>query len=129
MSLGLLGGYGSSSEGSDSDEEETKERVPSPVAPSPSTPLGNPFSKGGLGGKSLPKPSFMVEAKDFTKSKVPVAATSTSVFSNPFREREDKKRAVLEKHVTMTVRQEEGKTIGGKKVCWNYRYVMLLLSS
>ena len=122
MSLGLLGAYDSSS-GSSSENEEEEEK-PQEAPALPAAPLSNPFGGGGGGArtvKTLPRPSFMVEGTDFTKSKLPVASTSTSVFNNPFREREDRKKAVLEKHVTMTVRQEDGKTIGGKKVCWNYR--------
>ena len=122
MSLGLLGAYDSSS-GSSSENEEEEEK-PQEAPALPAAPLSNPFGGGGSATrtvKTLPRPSFMVEGTDFTKSKLPVASTSTSVFNNPFREREDRKKAVLEKHVTMTVRQEDGKTIGGKKVCWNYR--------
>ena len=37
------------------------------------------------------------------------------------RDKEDKKKAILEQHVNMTVRQEEMRMIDGKKVCWMYR--------
>ena len=35
--------------------------------------------------------------------------------------REDAKQKILEQHVAVTTRQEELRTIGGKKVCWNFR--------
>ena len=37
------------------------------------------------------------------------------------RDKEEKKKAILEQHVNMTKRQEEMKMIDGKKVCWMYR--------
>lgn len=44
-----------------------------------------------------------------------------SVFSNPFVEAENAKRAILEKHVKMTPTRDEIKMINGKKICWNFR--------
>jgi phage terminase large subunit GpA-like protein len=44
-----------------------------------------------------------------------------SVFNNPFRVKEEKKKAILERHVEMTTKQEDRRTIEGKKVCWNFR--------
>ena len=44
-----------------------------------------------------------------------------SVFNNPFRAKEDAKTAILERHVSMTVKQETLRTIEGKKVCFNFR--------
>ena len=38
--------------------------------------------------------------------------------------REDAKQKILEQHVAVTTRQEELRTIGGKKVCWNFREVL-----
>ena len=43
-----------------------------------------------------------------------------SVFKNPFRVKEDQKKAVLERHFEMTVKHEDQRTIDGKKVCWNF---------
>lgn len=114
MSLGLLGAYESSSSSSSEEEEEEKPQ------PAPSKPLSNPF-KTNLTPKALPKPSFMVQTEDFTSKKTVTSSSSSSVFSNPFREREDRKKALLEKHVAMTTKNEEGRTIDGKKVCWNFR--------
>ena len=44
-----------------------------------------------------------------------------SVFSNPFVEAENAKKAILEKHVKMTPTKDEVKMINGKKICWNFR--------
>ena len=47
---------------------------------------------------------------------------ATSVFNNPFRAKEDRKKAVLEQHVEMTTKQEDQtRKIGDKKICWNFR--------
>ena len=114
MSLGLLGAYDSSSSSdSDSDSNETNEEKLPPA----DQLLTNPFAQSA----ALPKPSFLVEAKDFTKEKAISTESDSSVFSNPFRAREEKKKAVLERHVAMTTKQEDQKTIEGKKVCWNFR--------
>lgn len=48
-------------------------------------------------------------------------SSSTSVFSNPFIEAENAKKAILEKHVKMVATKEDTKIINGKKICWNYR--------
>jgi len=113
MSLGLLGAYDSDSEsGSESDrEDDVPERTTTePVLEA----LANPF---GANGSVLPKPSFMQEQERLQ----PSVKSDSSVFSNPFRDKEDKKQAILEQHVHMTRRQEEMKVIDGKKVCWMYR--------
>lgn len=44
-----------------------------------------------------------------------------SVFSNPFVEAENAKKAILEKHVKMTPSKDETTMINGKQICWNYR--------
>merc|ERR1712200_127463 len=44
-----------------------------------------------------------------------------SVFQNPFRAKEDQKMAVLEQHVAMSQKDQTGRTIDGKKVCWMFR--------
>lgn len=108
MSLGLLGTYDSSS--SSSEEEEREQPIPQT--------LSNPFASNSSSLARLPKPSFMVETEDKISSSVKV---QNSVFNNPFRDKEDQKRAILEKHVEMTVKQEDLKTINGRKVCWNFR--------
>ena len=47
---------------------------------------------------------------------------ATSVFNNPFRAKEDRKKAILEQHVEMTTKQEDqARKIGDKKICWNFR--------
>ncbi|XP_059093615.1 uncharacterized protein LOC131888711 [Tigriopus californicus] len=115
-SLGLLGTYGSNSSSSEEETEEAEAHGP-PVV------LSNPFLSGNI-PRTLPKPSFMQEIKDFTDKDnraTPSMASEMSVFRNPFRDREVQKKAVLERHVTMTTKQEDLKTIDGRKVCWNFR--------
>jgi len=116
MSLGLLGAYESGSD-SDSDSEQD-DLSPAQVVevPEPIETLANPFGAGTLGAVR-PKPSFMQEQERL----VPGVKSDNSVFSNPFRDKEEKKQAILEQHVNMTRRQEEMKVIDGKKVCWMYR--------
>ena len=47
---------------------------------------------------------------------------ATSVFNNPFRAKEERKKAILEQHVAMTTKQEDQKRkIGNRKICWNFR--------
>lgn len=116
MSLGLLSAYDSSSSSS-SDEAEDLVKTEEKPNLTKASPLSNPFRVSA----PLPRPSFMVEAEDFTKSKASSTSGSTSVFSNPFLAKEEKSKAVLEKHVSMTTRQEEQRTLDGKKVCWNFR--------
>lgn len=43
------------------------------------------------------------------------------MFKNPFTEEEQKKEAVLQKHVKMIENKEAMRVINGVKVCWNYR--------
>lgn len=115
MSLGLLGAYISSS--SSSSEEESEEELVEEEKKVVVENLANPFSDK----KTLPKPSYMVEIEDYKQEKVVKNVTENSVFSNPFRAREERKKAVLERHVEMTTKQEDQRMIGGKKVCWNFR--------
>jgi len=122
MSLGLLGAYLSDSD-SDVDSEEggeghEKQEQGEEEKSEVKETLVNPFLKGSSSGSTnwLPKPSFMQEAEKVTGIKF-----DNSVFSNPFRAKEDKKDAILEQHVEMTQKQEAGRTINGKKVCWNFR--------
>ncbi len=120
----MLGGaYGSSDESSSS-EEEDKDETEAKEQTNNTVKLANPFGSSSCSSSSsikLPRPSFMAEQEDMVKPLTGRASSSASVFGNPFRESEDRKRAVLEKHVAMTARQEERKTIDGKKVCWNFR--------
>lgn len=118
MSLGLLGAYISSDSSSDSEDEHV-EQEQKPAAPK--AVLSNPFTSGSASSsaKVLPRPSFMVEQED-VKTEL-VGGVENSVFQNPFRAKEDRKKAILERHVEMTTKQEEQRTIDGKKICWNYR--------
>nr|XP_040575837.1 uncharacterized protein LOC121124718 [Lepeophtheirus salmonis]XP_040575838.1 uncharacterized protein LOC121124718 [Lepeophtheirus salmonis] len=95
MSLGLLSADYASSSSSDDEVEEQK--------PITAIKLENPFASSS---------STNSMSKD---------TSSTSVFSNPFLESELKKESILEKHVSLTVKQEDRKMINGKKVCWNFR--------
>jgi len=124
MSLGLLGAYLSDSD-SDSDgdeghrgEEQVAEKRAEEKKLEVMETLANPFLSGSSSKSTnwLPKPSFMQESE-----KVSGVKFDNSVFSNPFRAKEDKKDAILEQHVEMTLKQEAGRTINGKKVCWNFR--------
>lgn len=94
----LVADYGSSSssEESEQDEAETSEDV------------GNKTKLERVADR-LPLPSFTAEL------------LGASVFSNPYRQAEDARRAVLEKHVKLTTAPAELRHINGKQVCWNYR--------
>ncbi len=120
-SLGMIGTYDSTSDSSSEEEgEEEGEKVVETAVPLPATggpSLSNPF-KMSSSKSSLPRPSFMQEHEDFSTTS---ARPTSSVFSNPFRDKEEQHRTLLERHVAMTARQEEMRTIGGKKVCWNFR--------
>lgn len=147
MSLGLLGAAypssGEDSEGETPAETETKsdhkvfnpflasddssseevepENITTPATQTkPRESISNPFSAGVVSGLSdsrwLPKPSFMQEAEKISGVKY-----DNSVFSNPFRAREEKKVAILEHHVGVTNRQEAANMFNGKKVCYNFR--------
>ena len=123
-SLGLLGAYDSGSSSSEEEQDESSnQRSPPPPVVAPTQPLSNPFKTSERSSSRLPRPSFMAEQEDLVKPLGSVgASSSTSVFRNPFKEREDQKRAVLEKHVAMTTRPEELRVgADGKKVCWNFR--------
>ena len=64
----------------------------------------------------LPKPSFMQDTEKISGVKY-----DNSVFSNPFRAKEDKKEAILTQHVGVTVKPEAGTMFNGKKVCMMFR--------
>lgn len=122
MSLGLLGSAYLTD--SSEDEEENEAIKDTPVdgeghkrggGEVTELPLANPFM-AATGANWLPKPSFLQETE-----RVAGVRFSNSVFCNPFRDREDKKAAILEQHVEMTAGQQTGRTIDGKKVCWNFR--------
>jgi len=113
--LGLSAYVSSSSEEDDSSEEEEASKK---VSSSKKISLVNPFNEGKE-AKVLPRPSFMVEQQDLLKDKS--KTHENSVFNNPFRAKEDAKTAILERHVSMTVKQETLRTIEGKKVCFNFR--------
>lgn len=122
MSLGLLGSYYSSSSGSE-DEDCDKNKVIQKIEESKTKDvpkLSNPFMKSA--SKSL-KPSYMVETEDLSTAKQKLTCEGAiSVFNNPFRVKEERKRAVLEQHVEMTSKQEDQtRKIGNKKICWNFR--------
>jgi len=126
--MGLLGDYGSDSDASSDDSDQdvnTKEvavKKCEPLPPPVIERLDNPFGGGGgKGGSLIPKPSFQQEQHTSVKVNKLDFDSGTSVFRNPFRDKEDKKKAILEQHVNMTQRQEELKMIDGKKVCWMYR--------
>ncbi|KAF5308529.1 hypothetical protein FQR65_LT06194 [Abscondita terminalis] len=61
--------------------------------------------------------TLKLPAPDFIDSSV----SKTSVFTNPFKQAEDAKQAILEKHVKMVNAKDNTQIINGKKVCWNYR--------
>jgi len=145
MSLGLLGAYNSDSEASEPEEEKpsktdefknpfivsedndsTDEDSVSEPGPRDSDimtsgsevqSISNPFLNGGVASSNwLPKPSFMQETE-----KIQGLRFESSVFSNTFRAREDKKEAILTQHVGVTVKPESGTMFNGKKVCYNFR--------
>ncbi|XP_077509806.1 uncharacterized protein LOC144120891 [Amblyomma americanum] len=62
--------------------------------------------------RKLPVPSFQSTT---------VLGSSSSVFSNPFREEEAAQSTILERHVKMTTPVSQQTTINGKQICWNYR--------
>jgi len=104
MSLGLLGAYISSDDDDSSSDSEPEK------APNKKVSLSNPFNSSASEAKVLPRPSFMVAQKDFTEEKS--KTSENSVFANPFKSKEDQKRLVLERHVKITEKQEEQRTIG-----------------
>ena len=108
MSLGLLGAYNSSSSSSEGEEDAQPPTQPLPK-------LANPFLASA---RDALRPSYMVATEDVPKAKT---TAPSSVFSNPFKAKEDHKKAILERHVEMTTKQEDQRTISGKKVCWNFR--------
>jgi len=123
--MGILGEYASDSNDSvSSDDEATAAGAARDVRAAAMTPtnpiqvLENPFGTGKV--NVLPKPSFLQDQHKTILNDVKLDS-DLSVFRNPFRDKEDKKKAILEQHVNMTQRQEELKVIDGKKVCWMYR--------
>ena len=112
--LGLLGAYISDSSTSGSDSDNESEQINDNQ--SKKATLKNPFNNEEA--KILPRPSFMVKPEEKISGSKPV---ENSVFKNPFRVAEDEKRAILEKHVEMTTKQEDLRKIDGKKICWNFR--------
>ena len=117
MSLGLLGAYISSSSDSESDsQDEIQDKEVSPKKPA--VPLQNPFNNPEVAKVQLPKPSFMQEQVEKIEGKSKV---ENSVFKNPFRDAENQKTAMLERHVEMTTKPEAQREINGKKICWNFR--------
>ena len=120
--LGLAAAYDSDSDSNNSEEEsEVKaevKQVKREEAKTKTEPvrevLANPF----LTTRTVVnvKPSFMQETEKITGVKF-----DNSVFKNPFRAKEDQKMAVLEQHVTMSQKEQTGRTIDGKKVCWMFR--------
>ena len=114
MSLGLLGAYISSSESDSEDQDEVQDKEVS----SPKKPLQNPFNSPEVAKVQLPKPSFMQEQVEIKGRSTSV---ENSVFKNPFRDAENQKKAMLERHVEMTTKPEAQREINGKKICWNFR--------
>ena len=108
MSLGLLGAYISSDSDDSSSEDESKISDEKNESKNKKTAFSNPFNNGAAGSdaKTLPRPSFMVEQAD-VKSELSTTIVENSVFKNPFRIKEDQKKAVLERHVEMTVKHED----------------------
>ena len=107
-----LGAYISfDSENSDSSEDKCKvknDENKDTKANNKKIAFSNPFNNAGstTEAKTLPRPSFMVEQKD-VKSELSETVVENSVFKNPFRAKEDQKKAVLERHVEMTVKHED----------------------
>lgn len=60
-------------------------------------------------------------APNFDASKNTAEEINSSVFLNPFREAENAKEAILQKHVKMVEAKDNVIVINGKKICWNYR--------
>lgn len=143
MSLSLLGAYNSDSEASEPEEEKppktdkfknpfiiSEDNDSSSDEETASKPgdgdinsvpevqsISNPFLNVGVTSSNwLPKPSFMQETE-----KIQGLKFESSVFSNTFRAREDKKEAILTQHVGVTVKPESGTMFNGKKVCYNFR--------
>lgn len=61
--------------------------------------FSNPFNNAGstTEAKTLPRPSFMVQQGDL-KFELIETEVENLVFKNPFRVKEDQKKAVLERH-------------------------------
>lgn len=104
-----------SSSSSDSSSSSSDDEVEKPREKAKAI-LNNPFASAEA--KTMPRPSFMVEQEEIKSN---AHCRENSVFQNPFRVKEDQKKAMLERHVEMTTKNEEKRTIDGKKVCWNFR--------
>ncbi|MCJ8730169.1 hypothetical protein PDJAM_G00180990 [Pangasius djambal] len=99
----------SSESGSESERDEEQEEERAPVSVRSSSELPVPPTVGSASNK-LPSPAlgrFCVPA-------------GSSVFANPFKERDEQKLNALQKHVPLTS-QARPTHIGGKKVCVAYR--------
>jgi len=112
-----------SDDSSDNDEDEVPDRKDGKSvtdysdAKQTQETLANPFQNNGIASSNwLPKPSFMQETEQISGLRY-----ENSVFSNPFRAKEDKKEAILTQHIDVTSRPEAGKMFNGKKVCYNFR--------
>ncbi|XP_055918773.1 uncharacterized protein LOC129950871 [Eupeodes corollae] len=92
--MSLVADYSSDSE--DSSQEEISPRGPEP-AEKPKLPSANLLFENSAGGKP------------------------GEVFSNPYKQAEQAKIALLERHVKMVNSDEHLKMKNGKKICWNYR--------
>lgn len=116
--LGLAAAYDSDSDsdsnGSDGDELVKKEVKEEVKVEQVREVLANPFSTST--SRLNVKPSFMQETEKISGVKF-----DNSVFQNPFRDKEDQKIAVLEQHVGLSQKEQTGRTIDGKKVCWMFR--------
>ncbi|KAF0292901.1 hypothetical protein FJT64_009175 [Amphibalanus amphitrite] len=76
--------------------------------------------------KPISEVNVVTETPEPAAERLPLPSFSSqlsgaSVFSNPYRQEEDARRAVLEKHVKLTTAPTELRHINGKQVCWNYR--------
>lgn len=94
------------------------------VADYGSTSSSNNSSDSDNDTDSEPESHQKIEHQDNTPKLPPPefgAGSHLSVFSNPFVEAENAKKAILEKHVKMTPSKEETTMINGKRICWNYR--------
>lgn len=93
--LSLVADYSSDSEDENNDEQ-TCAQLPEPV-------------------EKLKLPSANVLFENSSNGK------PGDVFSNPYKQAEQAKIALLERHVKMVNSDEHIKTKNGKKICWNYR--------
>ncbi|KAF5292022.1 hypothetical protein FQA39_LY14139 [Lamprigera yunnana] len=113
--MSLVADYGDSTSGTESDSEESVETDISDIVTKSRSAVthfsatGSKHLKSTDDNSKLPTPDFID------------LSSKTSVFTNPFKQAEDAKQAILEKHVKMVNLQNNTSTINGRKVCWNYR--------